>query len=90
MRCARTAPARPALVGPSADANFEPEQVNKVLAQLSERQRAVIYRSYCLGWTTTQIAAELRTDDGLVKQHLHNALHALRIALLSSSDRPFG
>lgn len=84
------APARPAQDGSVVDLKADQEQVSNALAQLSGWQRAVIHRSCCLGRTTTQIAAEFRTEDDLVKQELHNALHALRVALLSASDRSFG
>ncbi len=60
------------------------------MAQLSDRHRLLIYRSYCLGRTTAQIAVELRTDDDLVKLELHHALHALRLALRDASDHPIG
>lgn len=87
MRCPRTAAARPAHDGPVVDSRVEQEQeqVRSALAQLSNRQRAVVYRSYCLGWTTMQIAAALKTDDDAVKHELHHALHAFRVALLSPS-----
>lgn len=51
------------------------------VTQLSDRHRAMIYRSYYLGRTTTQIAAELRTNEDIVKNELHHALHALHTAL---------
>jgi DNA-directed RNA polymerase specialized sigma24 family protein len=60
------------------------------MALLSDRHRAVIYRSLCLKRTTTQIAAELRTDDRLIKQDLHHALHALRTMLQGARGRPAG
>jgi RNA polymerase sigma-70 factor (ECF subfamily) len=41
----------------------------------------VLRRSYYLGWTTAQIADDLRiTDDG-VKSRLHHAMRALRLTL---------
>lgn len=52
--------------------------IKAAVAQLSDRQRALIYRSHYLGRTTAQIAAELATGDDTVKQELHRALHALR------------
>ena len=57
------------------------DQIKNALARLSSRNRAVIYRSYYLGRTTAQIAAELGTDDDVVKGELHEALCALRAAL---------
>lgn len=55
--------------------------VNAAVAQLSDAQRVMIYRSHHLGWTTTQIAAELGTTSEAVKHELHHALHALRMTL---------
>ncbi len=60
------------------------------MSQLSSRHRALIYRSYCLKRTTTQLAVELRTDDDLVKHELHHALHALRMALQTAAERSIG
>ena len=60
--------------------------VRDAVACLSDWDRVVIYRSYYLGRTTTQIAAEFSTDDGLVKRDLHRALHALRATLQQRDD----
>jgi RNA polymerase sigma-70 factor, ECF subfamily len=54
------------------------------MAQLSDPQRVMIYRSHYLGWTTTQIAAELGTNGEVVKHELHRALHALRMTVQST------
>ena len=51
------------------------------LAQLSADHRAVIRRSYYLGWTTAQIAADLQIAEGTVKSRLHYAVRALRLTL---------
>jgi RNA polymerase sigma-70 factor, ECF subfamily len=51
------------------------------LGQLSAEHRAVIGRSYYLGWTTAQISDDLHIAEGLVKSRLHFALRALRLAL---------
>jgi RNA polymerase sigma-70 factor (ECF subfamily) len=59
------------------------------LARLSNRHRAVIYRAYYLGRTTTQIAAEVGTNDGAVKAELHHALRGLRISLQTAGNRVF-
>jgi DNA-directed RNA polymerase specialized sigma24 family protein len=81
MSCPRTELARrrpsPAAIGINLDANL----VSNAVAQLSDRHRAMIYRSYYLGQTTSEIAAELRINDGFVKHELHRALHALRANL---------
>jgi len=57
------------------------DQVKDALARLPDRYRAVLYRSYYLGWTTAQIAADLGTDDDTVKGDLHDAMSALRAGL---------
>jgi RNA polymerase sigma-70 factor (ECF subfamily) len=51
------------------------------MAQLSADHRAVIRRSYYLGWTTAQIAADLQIAEGTVKSRLHYAVRALRLTL---------
>lgn len=51
------------------------------LAQLSDEHRAVIRRSYYLGWTTSQIAADLQIPEGTVKSRLHYAVRTLRLML---------
>ena len=43
--------------------------------------RAVIRRSYYLGWTTAQIAEDLQIAEGTVKSRLHYAVRALRLTL---------
>lgn len=60
------------------DLGSDSNLLTDAVARLSDWDRAVIYRSYYLGRTTTQIAAEFRTDDEIVKHALHRALHALR------------
>jgi RNA polymerase sigma-70 factor, ECF subfamily len=51
------------------------------LTQLSPEHRAVVRRSYYLGWTIAQIADDLQIPEGTVKSRLHYALHALRLTL---------
>jgi RNA polymerase sigma-70 factor (ECF subfamily) len=67
-----------------------PDEVNAALdrlligdavAQLSADHRAVIRRSYYLGWTTAQIAEDLQIAEGTVKSRLHYAVRALKLAL---------
>ena len=55
--------------------------ISDALARLSPEHREVIRRSYFLGWTTAQIAADLGIADGTVKSRLHYALRSLRHAL---------
>ena len=54
--------------------------IGDALAQLSAH-RAVVRRSYCLAWTTVQIAAVLQIPEGTVKSRLHCALRARRLSL---------
>jgi RNA polymerase sigma-70 factor (ECF subfamily) len=61
--------------------------VADALAQLSAEHAAVIRRSYYLGWTTTQIAADLDIAEGTVKSRLHLALRALRHSLQGPPTR---
>jgi len=79
----------------SLDAVGEPERVgpdevntaldrlliSDALTQLTAEHRAVIRRSYYLGWTTAQIAADLDIPEGTVKSRLHYAVRALRLVL---------
>ncbi len=55
--------------------------IGDAIAQLSEDHRAVIRRSYYLGWSTVQIAADLDIAEGTVKSRLHYAIRALRLTL---------
>jgi RNA polymerase sigma-70 factor, ECF subfamily len=52
------------------------------LGQLSAEHRALIGRSYYLGWTTAQIADDLHIAEWFVKARLHVALQALQRALV--------
>jgi hypothetical protein len=61
--------------------------IGDALAQLSPEHRAVIRRSYDLGWTTAQIADDLQIAQGTVKSRLHYALRALRLTLLEMGVR---
>ena len=86
MRCPRTELPRPAQWRGAIDVGSDGNLVRDAVARLSDWDRAVIYRSYYLGRTTSQIAAEFRTDDELVKHDLHRALHALRANLRKQDD----
>jgi RNA polymerase sigma-70 factor (ECF subfamily) len=55
--------------------------IGDAMAQLSPDHRAVIRRSYYLGWSTAQIAADLDIAEGTVKSRLHYAMRALRLTL---------
>jgi len=81
VRYPRTELGRPAQWRGVIDVGSDGHLVKDAVAGLSDRDRAMIYRSYYLGQTTTQIAAEFRTDDELVKHDLHRVLHALRANL---------
>ena len=65
----------------TGDAASTRRAVGDALAQLSGEHRAVVRRSYYLGWTTAQIADDLQITDGTVKSRLHYALRALRLTL---------
>jgi RNA polymerase sigma-70 factor, ECF subfamily len=55
--------------------------IGDALARLSPQFRAVIRRSYYLGWTTAQIADDLHIANDTVKSRLHKAMRALRLIL---------
>jgi RNA polymerase sigma-70 factor (ECF subfamily) len=55
--------------------------IGDAMAQLSEENRAVIRRSYYLGWSVSKIAEDLGIAEGSVKSRLHNAVHVLRLSL---------
>jgi RNA polymerase sigma-70 factor (ECF subfamily) len=55
--------------------------IGDAMEQLSVDHRAVIRRSYYLGWSTAQIAADLDIAEGTVKSRLHYAVRALRLTL---------
>ena len=55
--------------------------IGDAMAQLSAEHRAVIRRSYYLGWSTSQIAEDLGIAEGTVKSRLHYAVRALRLTL---------
>ncbi|OBI42950.1 hypothetical protein A5707_05755 [Mycobacterium kyorinense] len=88
MKCPRSELARRVGWQAATDAGSDANMVRDAVAQLSDRHRAMIYRSHYLGRTTTQIAAEFSTDDDAVKHELHHALRALQTTLRSASDRP--
>jgi len=78
------------LDGSAAPEQASPDEVNsaldrmligEALAQLSPDHRAVVRRSYYLGWTTTQIADDLGIAEGTVKSRLHYAVRAMRLTL---------
>ena len=62
--------------------------IGEALARLTPEHRAVVRRSYFQGWTTAQIAADLRIADGTVKSRLHYALRALRLAMREMGYTP--
>lgn len=64
-----------------ADATVDRLLIAEALAQLSAAHRAVIGRSYYLGWSTAQISQDLDIPEGTVKSRMHSAVRALRVAL---------
>jgi RNA polymerase sigma-70 factor (ECF subfamily) len=63
------------------NAALDRQLIGDALAQLSPEHRAVVRRSYDLGWTTARIADDLQIAEGTVKSRLHYALRALRLTL---------
>jgi RNA polymerase sigma-70 factor (ECF subfamily) len=59
------------------NATIDRLMVRHALAQLSADHRAVLWRSYYLGWTLARIAEDLQIAEGTVKSRLHYALRAL-------------
>jgi RNA polymerase sigma-70 factor, ECF subfamily len=55
--------------------------VADAFAGLPAEHRAVVRRAYYYGWSTAQISADLRIDEGTVKSRLHYALRTLRRTL---------
>ena len=55
--------------------------IGDAMAELSAAHRAVIRRSYYLGWSMSQIAKDLGIAEGTVKSRLHYAVRALRLTL---------
>jgi len=55
--------------------------LGEALGQLSEEHRAVISRAYYQGWSTAQIAADLKIAEGTVKSRLHYGVRALKLKL---------
>ncbi len=60
------------------------------MRQLPFEHRAVIYRAYYQGWTTCEIADDLKITEAAVKSRLHDGLHALRLTVRREAqlDRP--
>ncbi|HTM83791.1 MAG TPA: sigma-70 family RNA polymerase sigma factor [Mycobacterium sp.] len=72
-------PERPSL--DEVNTSLDRMLIGDAIAQLSADHRAVVRRSYYLGWSTAQIAADLEIAEGTVKSRLHYAMRALRLAL---------
>jgi RNA polymerase sigma-70 factor (ECF subfamily) len=76
------APGVPEHAGPDqVNAALDRLLIGDALAQLPDQHRAVIRRSYYLGWTTAQIAEDLHIKDGTVKSTLHYAVRAMWLIL---------
>jgi RNA polymerase sigma-70 factor (ECF subfamily) len=56
------------------------------MAHLWPQHRAVIFRSYYLGWTISQIATDMQTTEFVVRCRLHVALRALKAEIQSRDD----
>ena len=55
--------------------------ISDALTQLSPGHRDVIWRAHYLGWSTGQIAGDLRITEACVKCRLHEALHEFRLTV---------
>ena len=63
------------------DKLFDPELLSEAWNQLHSSHRELIRKAHHLGWTTSEIAADLNLTESLVKSQLHYALHAMRLSL---------
>jgi RNA polymerase sigma-70 factor (ECF subfamily) len=63
------------------DPAFDKWILSDALMSLSADHRVAVVRTYYLGQTVADIAAQERIPEGTVKSRLHYALRALRIAL---------
>jgi RNA polymerase sigma-70 factor (ECF subfamily) len=72
------------------NATIDRLMVRQALAQLSTEHRAVLWRSYYLGWTVARTAEDLQIAEGTVKSRLHYALAALRRTLQQDTREPDG
>jgi RNA polymerase sigma-70 factor (ECF subfamily) len=54
---------------------------------LSAEHRAVIWRSYYLGWSTAHIATDLQISECVVMRRLHDGLRALLVMLRSRAPQ---
>ncbi|HET6734523.1 sigma-70 family RNA polymerase sigma factor [Mycobacterium sp.] len=70
------------------NAMLDRQLIDNAMARLTPEHRAVIRRSYFLGWTTARIAADLGIPDGTVKSRLHSALRRLRRELFEMGFTP--
>ena len=88
MRRSRTGRGRPERAGTDeVNAARLRLLIADALGQLSAEHRAVINRSYYLGWTTAQIADDLHIAEWFVKSRLHFAMRALWRTLERHPDR---
>ncbi|MEO3760851.1 sigma-70 family RNA polymerase sigma factor [Mycobacterium sp. B14F4] len=62
--------------------------LGEAIGALSEDHRAVIRRAYYQGWTTAQIAADLKIAEGTVKSRLHYGVRALKLRLQEMGVTP--
>ena len=79
---------REQVAGEDANTAVDRLMVRHALTQLSDHHRAVLWRSYYLGWTLARIAEDLQIAEGTVKSTLHHALQALRLTLKETPSAP--
>jgi RNA polymerase sigma-70 factor (ECF subfamily) len=63
------------------NATIDRLMIRQALTQLSIDHRAVLWRSYYLGWPLARIAEDLAIAEGTVKSRLHYGLRQLRRTL---------
>lgn len=64
------------------------ERIERMLAQLSAEQRAVIVLKYYLGYSEQEMADKLQTPKGTIKSRLHKARQQLKRLFQMNSPLP--
>lgn len=75
----------PGNVEEEAEVAHQQQRVRRAIAQLPEAQRQALAYAYLLGYSHSQIAAELNEPLGTVKTRIRLAMQSLRALLLDES-----